>query len=170
MIDLATAGLIAQLTANAVGAFDKIFRGYLDFVKKEPSPPGVPQANLSYVNSPGTNSIIAKSLSTGATYQTVTYEELRQRLGPNDRSYIETLSEAMDNYQRQWNSTYRAKSLAAPGPDIGRLEAILDNLAKEISEVLIRLLDFVKKLGLQLDDHYEAAMDIAQRYRAGRPA
>jgi hypothetical protein len=61
----------------------------------------------------------------------VTYDELRNRLKEGDRQYVETLSDAMRNYERQWLAALQQKSLAS-GMDIGRLDAQLDYLAKEI--------------------------------------
>ncbi|RVP50010.1 hypothetical protein [Sinorhizobium medicae] len=166
MIDLPTAALIAKMAADAVTAFDKIFRGFVEVAKKElPPQRRVPEPVFLYTNRPDRMAIVAENLHTGATFQAVTYEELRQRLNDNDRGYIETLSQAMENYQRQWNSAYQQKSMAS-GMDIGRLEAQLQYLAQQIAEALLRLLEFVSKMGLRLDDHYMAARQVAKDFLA----
>lgn len=165
MIDLVTAGIIAKLASDAVGAIDKMFRGYADFVKKrEPSETDVPPHDFTFANSPGQNAIVAQT-PTGEARQTVTYPQLSERLNKGDLDYIEALSQAMENYQRQWNAAYKQRSMAS-GMEIGKLDAQLDYLAKEISDPLIRVLGFVEKMGLQLDDHYLAARDLAKEYVA----
>lgn len=164
MIELATAALIAKMASDAVSAIDKIFRGYADVVKKkELSPPDIPPPDFAYVNDSERNAIVAQSRRTGQTYQTVTYEELRNKLDDSDREYIQTLTRAMDNYQRQWNSSYEQRSMAS-GMDIGRLDTQLDYLARQIADPLVKVLDFVSKMGLYLDDHYIGAREISRRY------
>jgi DNA polymerase I-like protein with 3'-5' exonuclease and polymerase domains len=111
---------------------------------------------------------VAQSRKTGKADQTVTYKELGERLNTGDRQYIETLTQAMENYQRQWDTAYQQKSLAS-GMDIGRMDAQLEYLAKQISDPLIRLLEFVEKMGLHLDDHYLAARMLAEDYLKANP-
>ena len=52
----------------------------------------------------------------------------------------------------------------ASGMDIGRMDAQLEYLAKQISDPLIKVLDFVANMGLFLDDHYVMARNVAQQY------
>jgi hypothetical protein len=164
MIELATAAVIAKMASDAVGAIDKIFRGYADVVKKkQPTSPEVPPPDFAYVNKPDQSALVAQSRQTGTAYQTVTYQELCKRLDDSDRQYIETLTQAMENYQRQWYSAYQQRSLAS-GMDIGRMDAQLEYLARQISDPLIRVLEFVNKMGLYLDDHYLAARRLAEGY------
>ncbi|WP_034859726.1 hypothetical protein [Sinorhizobium sojae] len=166
MIDLATATVIAKMASDAVGAFDKIFRGFADVVaKKEPTAPHVPPPDFVYIDSPEQKAFVAKSRKTGATYQTVTYQTLCETLSGGDREYIETLTRAMENYQRQWNSAFEQRSLAS-GMDVGRMDAQLDYLARQIADCLIKVLDFVGKMGLHLDDHYSMARHVAGKYLA----
>jgi hypothetical protein len=164
MVDLATAALIAKMASDAVGAFDKVFRGYADIVrKKEPTAPQVPPPDFAYVDSPQDGAFVARSRHTGATYQTVTYEELRAKLDGGDRQHIEALTRAMENYQKQWNAAFEQKSLAS-GMDIGRFDAQLEYLSRQIADPLIRVLSFVEKMGLHLDDHYLVARMITEKY------
>jgi hypothetical protein len=164
MIDLVTAALIAKMASDAVGAFDKIFRGYIDVLKKKvPSAQYVPPPDFAYVNRPNESAFVAQSRRTGQTYQTVTYDELRSRLSEGDRAYIETLTQAMQNYERQWNSAYVQRSMAS-GMDIGRLDAQLEFLARQMADPLIKVLDFVQTMGLSLDDHYSMTRNLAQQY------
>jgi hypothetical protein len=46
----------------------------------------------------------------------------------------------------------------------GRMDAQLEYLAKQISDPLIRVLQFVERMGLYLDDHYQVARMLAERY------
>jgi hypothetical protein len=126
MIELATAAVIAKLASDAVSAFDKVFRGYVDVVKKkEPTAPHIPPPDFAYVDRPQQNAIVAQSRQTGQAYQTVTYEQLRNKLNEGDRQYIETLTRSMENYQRQWLAAYEQRSMAS-GMEIGRMDAQLE--------------------------------------------
>jgi len=164
MIDLATAALIAKMASDAIGAFDKVFRGYADFLKKkEPSAPNVPPPDFAYVDAPKQKAFVAQSRQTGATYQTVTYDELCNKLNASDRQYIETLSQAMRNYELQWNAATLQRSMAS-GMDIGRLDAQLDYLVKQMADPLLKVLTFVEKMGLHLDDHYQITRQLTEQY------
>src|SRR5262249_45683757 len=92
MIDVATATHIASLASEAVQRLDMIYRSYFDVMEnRDPhfggGPPSLPQ--FVYVNSPQHSAIVAQSPETGEKYQTVTYQELCNRLKDNDRRYIE---------------------------------------------------------------------------------
>lgn len=165
MIDWQTASYIAGTVGSAVAAIDKMYRGYADFFEDRKSAPNVaaPPPYFSIQNSVDDGAIIAKSLHTGQVYQKVTYDELRAKLNLTDRAHIEMLSQALDNYGRQWDSALLAKSMSS-GMDVGRYEAQLEYLAKEIASPLLRVLQIVETLGLYLDDHYIAARDIASKY------
>jgi hypothetical protein len=163
MIDWQTASYVAGAAANAVASIDKVYRGYADFFKKKESAVGAPAPDFSIQNKPDEDALVATSLHTGQTYQKITYEELRAKLSSGDRVYIDTLSRSLQNYERQWNAAYEARSLAS-GMDVGRYDAQLDYLARQISDPLLKALDFVEHMGLWLDDHYLAARRIATEY------
>lgn len=168
MVDLATAALIAKMASDAVGAFDKIFRGYKDFIEeKQPASSSVPPPDFSFVNSPHEDAFVARSRSTGQTYQKVTYDELCKSLNDDDRQHIETLTRVIVNYQKQWNTAFEERAMAS-GKDIGRLDAQLDYLVRQMADPLVKALNFVEKMGLQLDDHYIAARNLTEKYLAGR--
>ena len=163
MIDWQTASSIAGAAANAVTSIDKMYRGYADFFKKKGASISTPPPDFSIQNKPDEKALVAASLSNGQTSQKITYEDLRARLVAGDRAYIDALSQSLQNYEMQWNSAYLAKSLAS-GMDIGRYNAQLEYLARQISDPLLKVLDFVERMGLWLDDHYLAARQIAEEY------
>jgi hypothetical protein len=164
MIDWQTSSYIAAVAANAVTSIDKIYRGYADFFKKKEPAIGAPAPDFSIQNKPEEKALVATSLHNGQIHQTITYQDLCAKLTPSDRAYIEALSQSLENYEKQWNSAYLAKSLAS-GMDVGRYDAQLDYLARQISDPLLKVLDFVERsMGLWLDDHYLAARNIAQEY------
>jgi hypothetical protein len=127
MIELATAALIAKMASDAVGAIDKVFRGYADVVKKKQSTSSyIPPPDYAYVDKPNQSAFVAESRKTGQTYQTVTYQQLSQKLNDGDQRHIEALTQAMENYERQWQAAFVQKSLAS-GMDIGRMDAQLEH-------------------------------------------
>jgi hypothetical protein len=169
MIELAAAATIARLVSDAVGSLDKIFRGYADFVKREERAVGdAPPPDYAYQDSPGDKAIVARSRDTGQVYQTVTYQELATRLGPQDLKYIRDLCEVMEAYQAQWSRVFKQKPLAGLGLESARLDGQLDHLARQISETLKNILSFVERTGLHLDDHYHVARQIADQYLIDR--
>jgi hypothetical protein len=163
MIDWQTSSYIAAVVANAVTSIDKLYRGYADFFKRMKADEPTPEPDLRIQNKPDERAFVSTSLHTGATQQSVTYEALRARLESRDRAYVETLGQALDNYEKQWNAAFLAKSMAS-GMDVGRYDAQLDYLAKQIADPLLKVLDFVEHMGLGLDDHYLAARRIAKEY------
>jgi hypothetical protein len=164
MIELATAAVIAKLVSDAVGAFDKIFRAYMDVLKgKQPTAQYIPPPDLAFRDSPQEHAFVAQSRSGGGTRQSVTYQELCKKLDEGDRRHIETLTRAMANYQRQWDSAYEQRSMAS-GMEIGRLDAQLEYLARQIADPLVKVLEFVEKMGLYLDDHYMMARNVTKEY------
>ncbi|OAF00684.1 hypothetical protein AYJ54_31050 [Bradyrhizobium centrolobii] len=163
MVDLATAAVIAKIVSDAVGAFDKVFRGYMDVLKRVPTVPTLPPPAFADVNSPHQNAFVARSRQSAQLYQTVTYKQLCERLSDGDREYIETPGRAMDSYQRQWLSVYEQRALAS-GMDVGGLRGQLGYLARQMSDPLIKVLTFVEKMGLYLDDHYMVARQEAAKY------
>ena len=163
MIDWQTASWIAGAAANAVSSIDKLYRGYADFFNKKQPTVDAPLPDLRIQNDASEQALVATSITTGAVSQKVTYDDLRAKLRPSDRAYIEALSRALDNYEKQWNSALVAKSLAS-GMDVGRYDAQLDHLAREIAKPLDEVLDFVERTGMWLDDHYLATRHIAREY------
>lgn len=166
MIDFATAATIATLVGEAVGAIDVIFRGYVDFIKGKDDPQTRSTApDLEYTDSPDQDAFVAQSRQTGRVLQKVSYAELCQRLAEQDRAYIETLSRSMENYQKQWNAAWLERS-NADEQDRVRLDAKLDDLLKQMADPLTKVLDFVERMGLWLDDHYLMARQLAAPYLA----
>jgi hypothetical protein len=112
MIDLATAAVIAKTTSDAVGAFDKIFRGFADFLKKkEPSGTHIPPPDFAYVNDPEHNAFVAKSRRTGNVYQTVTYDQLCCKLQGSHRGITRAdWSQVRCTTSNRLNSNKGAKS------------------------------------------------------------
>lgn len=164
MIDLSTAGIIAKLVGDAVGAIDKIYRGYADFNKMKYKSDSIERPpDLNYLDSPDQKAFVAKSLRTGDVFQKVSYDDLCKKLTGQDLEYIETLTRAMENYEKQWLSVYEQRSMAA-GLELARLDTQLDYLAKQIADPLKRVLEFIEKMGLWLSDHYLRARDIANEY------
>lgn len=169
MIDWQTASWIAGVVANGVASIDKIFRGYADYSKqKQPTNEG-PPPDFRYQNKPDEKAFVATDINTGVVSQKVTYDELCAKLNPGDRAHVEAISEALENYRKQWDAALVAKSMAS-GMDVGRYDAQLDYLAREIAKPLTQVLDFVEHMGLWLDDHYVAAREIAHDYLKAQPS
>jgi len=166
MLDWQTVSLIAGIVSNSVGSIDKIYRGYADFLKEKKGDVFEFPPDFQYTEDSKAGAFVATSRQTGVVYQKITYEELRQKLNPGDRQYVEGLSDALNNYAKQWSSAYLARSMAS-GMDVGRYDAQLEFLAKQIADPLLKVLNFVESMGMSLDDHYLAARDIAKSYLAG---
>lgn len=167
MLDLVSAGTLAAIVSAAVDSIDKVYRGYVDFVKKKDGEQAVHTAPpmFKYHDRPEEQAFVATWLSSGEDANKITYAELAQRLSPTDLHHIEALADSMDQYRKLWDDVQRQKPLAGLGLESARLDAQLEHLAKEISKLLQRILDFVQTaVGMPLDDHYLAAQDIATQY------
>ncbi len=162
-MDIPTISLITGAVSGAVASIDKIYRGYADFMKARKGNVFDTPPDFRYQDKPDEKTFVAVSRHTGQEYQKVTYEDLCNKLNLGDKEYVETLSKALRNLERQWNAAYEDWSMAS-GMDRGRYEAQLETLAPRIAEPLLKVLEFVQQMGLWLDDHYHAARMIAQEY------
>lgn len=162
-MDIGTVSLVAAAIGNAITSIDKLYRGYADFLKSRKGGVFDAPPDFNYRDKPEEKAFVATSRRTGQEYQKVTYDELRAKLNDSDRAYVDTLSNALRNLERQWNTAYEDWSMAS-GMDRGRYEAQLEALAPRIAEPLLNVLKFVEHMGLWLDDHYNAARQIAEAY------
>ena len=69
----------------------------------------------------------------------------------------------MSAYQKQWTSIYSEMPMAS-GLQRAQLEQQLDYVAKQMMDPLVKILDFVRAIGLHLDDHYMMARSLAEEY------
>lgn len=162
-MDWQTASWIAGAIGNAVTSIDKIYRGYADFAKDKKFPANAPPPDFTYQDIPEKKEFAAVSRRTGHVQLAVSYDDLCKRLNDDDRRYVEALDNAMRSYERAWTAAYEDRALAS-GMDRGRYDAQLERLSKDIADPLLKVLKFVEKMGLFLDDHFLAARDIAEKY------
>lgn len=168
-ITLEMAALIAKAASDAVNAFDNIYDRYANFLKnRQPRSHWEPPPDYAYVDAPDRGAIVAMSRSSGKICQTVSYEELSEKLSGNDADHIKALSEAMTAYEQQWNSVYRQKPLMSDPIAIAKVDQQLERLAEEIGEALLKVLNFLQSMGLFLDDHYNVALNISKEYLEAR--
>ena len=163
-MDREAAVLIARVVSDGIASFDEMYRSYSDFLDQGVAGTNfIPPPDFQYADSPQDGGFVARSRHTGGVYESVTYEQLCERLQHIDRESIESMSRAMASRQMQWNKLTQEIAVAS-GPKKEKLEEQLTILSNEISEGLIMILDVVRGAGLSLDDHYLMARRIAQKH------
>jgi len=162
-MDRQTASVIAAAASDAINSVDQIYRSYADYLKEKTGAVREYPPDFRYLNNPEEKAFVAASRRSGAEHQKVSYQELCEKLSGSDKHYVETLDAALSDLGTRWNATYKAWS-QAEGAKRKKYQTELDELAPLIADPLIRILDFVQKMGLWLDDHYVFARQIGQAY------
>src|SRR5690349_5386359 len=88
------------------------------------------------------------------TVQTVTADQLSQKLNPQDLALVRTYEASMQRYFGRWQALY-AKKDASQDPLVNAIteEQLMDQIVKMKGE-LLGILTFLEKSGVHLDDHY----------------
>ena len=119
-------------------------------------------ADRSEINEKSASQIVAQS--GGVVTQSVTYDELRGKLDPADMQYISAREQALNNHFTIWTVTYPQLSLMVDPIARAKVQLQLDQLTRDMGNEMTAILGFLEnRLGLRLDDHYQAIRQIAQR-------
>lgn len=156
MLDIATISTIVTTASSAVGLIDKIVDSYLMFRGKQ-SAPKEHRAKIE-ADAAGEGFIRREH---GEEVQRVSYQEMTARLDDSDLSYIQALEKSMNTHKAVWESAYPSLASEVNPVAKAKIQQQLDQVAQEMEKDLIKILTFVEKTGLYLDDHYMSVRDIA---------
>ena len=154
MIELATAAAAAAMLSNSVSAVDKIYNWWNG--KHGESP-----ASQALRSDPQKQVLQYVSLSGAKPSQVVmTYDQLAQALSPEDVGHIKSFETRMMLAMNQWEALNAELPLASP-VERARIEANMVNLKeKDICFSLKQIVDFIERLGIDLEDHYQRVRGI----------
>ena len=101
------------------------------------------------------------------TVQTVTADELSRMLNPQDLDLVRTYEASMQKYFTRWKAIY-AKKDASQDPLVNTIteEQLAEQIVKMKRE-LLGILDFLQKMGVQLDDHYMHVRHLVEQAKTG---
>ena len=163
MLDIPTVASIVGVLVQSVGLVDKVTDTYLKFRGKESPVPKEHKAKI-VAGSDGTSLV---RLEHGSEVQRVSYEELTKKLAPTDLSYVRALEASMNTHKAIWESAYPSLASEVNPVAKAKVNVQLDAVATDMEKDLTRILTFIEKTGLYLDDHYMAVRDIATQHRQG---
>jgi hypothetical protein len=99
----------------------------------------------------------------GRELQRVTYNELATKLTSEDLDHIRILETSMNNYYEQWKGLYPTLALETNPEAKEQKERQIDSLiANGMGRDLGRIISFIERCGLSLDDHYIRVRDLAE--------
>jgi SepF-like predicted cell division protein (DUF552 family) len=149
---------VISATSAAVSLVDKIADSYLKFRGKISS---VPEEHRAEIVASGDNKSLLM-LSHGVEIQRLTYQQLTARLNEGDLSYIRSLERSINTHKTVWEEAYPQLASESNPVTKAKVRNQLNDVANEMGSDLTKILNFVEKLGVHLDDHYIAVRDIAE--------
>ena len=155
MVGLAEASLVAGILGNSVSAVDKIYNWWRESR-------GQSKASLAMVNQPEAQALSYIRLDKpGSPVKiAISYGDLARKLQKEDVQYIEGFGSRMQNAMVQWNALNAGLPLA-DAVERARIEANMEQLKnRDICASLRQVIDFIDKLGIDLEDHYTSARQI----------
>lgn len=158
-MDLTMATALISTATAAVNLFDKTADQVVRFIRKGAPPIGPDKEHRMQIKSEGPELQVQ---SHGQTIQVIRGEDL-EHLPADYYRHIKTLEASVRRYYDVWGQVY-------PHRDDGDLIANakinnqLRDMALKMKDDLTGILDFLKAIGVQLDDHYLIYRDVIARY------
>ncbi len=135
--------------STTLGIIDKISGQIERYKKKQPEPAAPPQPSV--LSARVGNEVVLSRY--GTPFEKITPDDFKN-LSENDQRLIKALEDAMQRNYRLWTTVYPQRN-ASPDPLVNaRIDAQLDQIAKDMCGDLERILRFLESLGKQLQDHY----------------
>ena|SRR2546425_8606396 len=152
MLGLAEAKVAVDVVAGAIGVVDKLYPRLMRILTgaeptKEPS--------IKIEKRDG--ELVTKK--DGIAGQTVSYQELMQRLTPDDVRYIRMYEGSIKNYETQIEQVYPQLALLGP-VEKAQTELRLKQMVQAIKKDLLGILGYIQTIGLDLEDHYSRTHDL----------
>ena len=156
MIELATAATVAGILANAISSVDKVY----DWWRERK---GLTKASVVLMNDPARNALAYRKVGQEEPVRiAMTYNELAGKLSEDDVDFIEGFARRMKRAMEQWNTLNGELPLASP-VERARIEGNMDLLKeRDICPSLKQIIDFIYKIGIDLEDHYSGARQVCK--------
>jgi hypothetical protein len=151
---LTEAKIAIDAVAGAIALFDKLYPKIVGIIQnREPTPPSLK------IESEGETLV---AVSNGQELRRVTYQDLMKALPPGGVSHIKMFEDSMENYKAQIEIIYPQLALLPPVQK-AQTQVQLQQMTIDIKGDLLGILDFIRSLGFDLDDHYGVAWSIVNR-------
>jgi hypothetical protein len=162
MLSLLAASQIAGIAGNAVSIIDKVYAQFIKVKTQSSETPSVSPQTSRIENHRDKAAILSKN--NGQIVQSVAYDQLQARLEPSDLDYIKAKERALNNHYRIWLAAYPQISVISDPVVRATAETSLEDVAGKMGAELSDILDFLEqRIGLSLDDHYQAIRQIARQ-------
>jgi hypothetical protein len=158
MVDLVTISAAIGAATAGVGLIDKIGDQITRFLSKRETPV-TPIEHRAKIERDG-DAIVRKDH--GIEYQRITANDL-QKLPEAELRHIKVLEQSMENHYAVWSSVYPQLALAVDLVAKAKTEQQLKGIILAMKSDLVGILDFLRKAGLDLDDHYTYIRDVVAR-------
>jgi hypothetical protein len=159
---LAEVAAVAGILGNAANIIDKIYGRFFERKTGKPPPAGLEPEHSGLIrNDPAQGALVVTHR--GTEWARVTYDELGQRLSSQDMRHIKTREKVMNQLYEQWEATYPTLATEMNPIRKKQLEQQLDEVTDSLGKELDKVLGFITKSGLMLDDHYQVFHDIAAK-------
>lgn len=151
-----TAATVAAMLDHSVSAIDKVYNWWRTKQGDSPASIGLP--------SDPKNQVLEYVSLTGPAqpdHVVMTYSELAALLTPRDVNLIQSFEKRMNLAMTQWEALNANLPLAASAVERVRIEANMQDIKdKDICSSLKQIVDFIGKLGIDLQDHYASVRTI----------
>ena len=155
MLTLAEAKVALDVGGAAIALFDKLYpRIWRALTGKEPKTSGSIR-----VERRGEELVATKD---GKSQMQVTYQDLMQRLSPEDVNHIRMYEQSIKNYEAQIEKIYPQLALLPPVQK-AQVEVQLKQMVDAMQSDLLGILSFIERIGLDLEDHYSRVYDLIDR-------
>lgn len=159
MLDILTAKSLIDLTVSGINLFDKVAGQVVKFIRKTPDDAGPPKGHQFKVG--GKNEEINVE-SHGRVIQTITAEDLKN-LPPEAYTHIKTLEKSLKQHYSLWSRIYPHRNDGSVTEN-AKVDLELEKLVTEMKGDLLGIIDFLRKIGVHLDDHYLNYRDVIEQY------
>jgi hypothetical protein len=146
--------------SSAIHLVDGMSREFEQFSTN--APPQIPKEYGYQISGTANHESLVTTIQ-GQELQRVTYNELATKLTSEDLDHIRTLETSMNNYYQQWKGLYPTLALETDPKAKDQKERQIDSLiVSGMGRDLGRIISFIERCGLSLDDHYVRVRDLAE--------
>ena len=150
---------VIEAISAGVGLIDKLY-DQISAVLKSGNPPSVPAQHRQIISMEG-ESLVAKSAN--KVVKEITAAELATKLTPQQQMHIKVLEESMRNNYSIWAAVYPSLALETNPISKAKVSQQLREIIKDMKNDLSAILDFLRKCGFTLDDHYEEIRNLVSQ-------
>jgi len=143
---------LVTATKGAVDILDKVAGQIKSVLLKRPKEEAGGDDRWRYKIRPRIDEIVVSQ--DDRTVQVVSAAQLSEVLRPNDVRVIQAYERNMEKYFRRWEAVYDKRDSSQDPLANAIIEEQLTELIRKMKGELLGILEFLQKLGVNLDDHY----------------